>query len=63
MTNDEALNLLNMDDFEDPENIDNDDDDNKNNLITVCGISFEKLKTKMTDVLGNGKVNYASWCC
>ncbi|CAK9795076.1 Inactive peptidyl-prolyl cis-trans isomerase shutdown [Anthophora quadrimaculata] len=56
LTNDEALNFLNMDDFEDRENVNNDDDDNTNNLITVCGISFEKLKTKMTDVLGNGKI-------
>ncbi|KAK1131776.1 hypothetical protein K0M31_015935 [Melipona bicolor] len=53
LTNEEALNLLNMDDFEDEDNC---DDDNTNNQITICGIGFEKLKTKMTDIYGDGKI-------
>ncbi|KOC63519.1 Peptidyl-prolyl cis-trans isomerase FKBP6 [Habropoda laboriosa] len=57
LTNEEALNLLNMNDFQDEDDTNNDNDDDKDKLITVCGISFEKLKTKMTDVLGDGKVN------
>ena len=48
-----------MDDFEDEDNC---DDNSTNNQITICGIGFEKLKTKMTDVCGDRKVNYISWC-
>lgn len=54
LTNEEALNLLNMDDFEDE---DDDNDANKPDTVTLCGISFEKVKSKMTSVFGNGKVN------
>lgn len=57
LTNDEVLDLLNMDDFQDEDTC---DDDNINNRITVCGISFKKLKTKMTNLFGDGKVNYIS---
>ncbi|XP_033358600.1 inactive peptidyl-prolyl cis-trans isomerase FKBP6 isoform X1 [Bombus vosnesenskii] len=53
LTNDEVLDLLNMDDFQDEDTC---DDDNINNRITVCGISFKKLKTKMTNLFGDGKV-------
>ncbi|XP_076766243.1 inactive peptidyl-prolyl cis-trans isomerase shutdown [Xylocopa sonorina] len=51
LSNEEALNLLNMDDFQD----DNDDDYN-NGPATICAISFAALKTKMTDVSVDGKV-------
>ncbi|OAD62431.1 Peptidyl-prolyl cis-trans isomerase FKBP6 [Eufriesea mexicana] len=54
LTNEEALNLLNMDDFQDED--DYNDDNDTTNPVTICGISFEKLKTKMTDIFGNGKV-------
>nr|XP_012134979.1 PREDICTED: inactive peptidyl-prolyl cis-trans isomerase FKBP6 isoform X2 [Megachile rotundata] len=53
LSNEEALNFLNMDDFDDDD--DNPDLDN-NSSVAVCGISFEKLKSKMTDIIGNGKV-------
>ncbi|KZC09784.1 PREDICTED: inactive peptidyl-prolyl cis-trans isomerase shutdown [Dufourea novaeangliae] len=58
LTNEEALNLLNMDDFQDgDDDNDNDDDDTtKDNSVSLFGISFDKLKTKMTDILGNGKI-------
>ncbi|XP_076655778.1 inactive peptidyl-prolyl cis-trans isomerase shutdown [Halictus rubicundus] len=52
LTNEEALNLLNMDDFEDEENNDSTGD----NPVTIFGVSFDELKTKMTDILGNGKI-------
>lgn len=55
LTNEEALNLLNMNDFEDEDDC---NDSNINKQITVCGISFEQLKTNMTDIFGNGKVNF-----
>lgn len=45
-----------MNDFED-EDEDDCNDANINKQITVCGISFEQLKTNMTDIFGNGKVN------
>lgn len=44
-----------MNDFEDEDDC---NDANVNKQITVCGISFEQLKTNMTDIFGNGKVNY-----
>ena len=53
LSNEEALNLLNMDDFEDE---DDDNDANKSETVTLCGLSFEKVKSKMTSVFGNGKV-------
>lgn len=58
LTNKEVLNLLNMNNVED----DNDDDNTNNNsniednFTVLCNISFEKLKSKMTDILGNTKV-------
>lgn len=45
-----------MDDFQD-EYDNNDADDNTNNHMTICGLSFANLKTKMSNVLENGKVN------
>ncbi|XP_016917008.1 inactive peptidyl-prolyl cis-trans isomerase FKBP6 isoform X2 [Apis cerana] len=42
-----------MNDFEDEDDC---NDSNINKQITVCGISFEQLKTNMTDIFGNGKV-------
>lgn len=59
LTNEEALNLLNMNDFEDEDDC---NDSNINKQITVCGISFEQLKTNMTDIFGNGKVNFFFYC-
>ncbi|XP_033338043.2 inactive peptidyl-prolyl cis-trans isomerase shutdown [Megalopta genalis] len=55
LTNEEALNLLNMDDFEDNENDDN-NDCTRDGSCSIFGISFEELKTKMTDILGDGKI-------
>lgn len=54
LTNEEALNLLNMDNFEDNENDDDDNDDG--GPATICCISFETLKTKMTSIYGDGKI-------
>lgn len=53
LSNEEALNLLNMDDFQDD---DDEDDTEGETFASVCGISFEKLKSKMTSVIENGKV-------
>ncbi|CAL7934498.1 unnamed protein product [Xylocopa violacea] len=52
LNNNEILTLLNMDDFQD----DDDDDDCNNSPATICAISFDVLKTKMTDIFGSGKV-------
>lgn len=43
-----------MDDFQDD---DDEDDTEGETFASVCGISFEKLKSKMTSVIENGKVN------
>ncbi|XP_076296106.1 inactive peptidyl-prolyl cis-trans isomerase shutdown [Lasioglossum baleicum] len=51
LTNEEALNLLNMDDFENEENNETGD-----NSCSVFGVSFDELKTKMTNVLEDGKI-------
>ncbi|XP_031845588.1 inactive peptidyl-prolyl cis-trans isomerase shutdown [Nomia melanderi] len=51
LSNEEVLNLLNMNDFQD-----NDDDDEADNSASLFGISFDELKTKMTDICGNGKI-------
>lgn len=63
LSNEEALNLLNMDDFQDEDDYDNDHTNNKDNSISICGLSFEKLKAKMTDITGDGKVNNTFCCC
>lgn len=52
-SNEEMLQMLNMNDF-DEDDIKEDDD---NGGVTLCGISFAKLKTKMTNVTPDGKVN------
>ncbi|XP_029034471.2 inactive peptidyl-prolyl cis-trans isomerase FKBP6 [Osmia bicornis bicornis] len=54
LSNEEALNLLNMDDFQDEEDYDN--NRTTENSISICGLSFEKLKAKMTNVTKDGKV-------
>ncbi|XP_076629266.1 inactive peptidyl-prolyl cis-trans isomerase shutdown isoform X1 [Colletes latitarsis] len=54
LTNDEVLNLLNLDDFHDDD--DNNDNNTTDNSVLLCNMSFDKLKTKMTDILGNSKV-------
>ncbi|XP_076239073.1 inactive peptidyl-prolyl cis-trans isomerase shutdown [Calliopsis andreniformis] len=53
LTNEEALNLLNMDNFQDD---DEDDDNEGNNSVSICDINFEKLKSKMTSITENNKV-------
>jgi len=52
--NEEMLNMLNMNDFVDAE------DTNENNEIdnqSLYDINFEKLRTKMTNLTPDGKVN------
>lgn len=43
-SNEEMLNMLNMNDFED------EDEDNENGPVSLCGISFSKLKKQMTNL-------------
>lgn len=50
-SNDEMLDMLNMNDFDDEE-----DGDGKE-ALNICGISFEKLKIKMTALTTDEKVN------
>jgi len=50
-SNEEMLNMLNMNDFED------DDEDNEKGTMSLCGMSFSKLKTKMTSLTTNQKVD------
>jgi len=50
-SNEEMLNMLNMNDFED------DEEDNEKGTMSLCGMSFSKLKTKMTSLTTNQKVN------
>ncbi|XP_029159255.1 inactive peptidyl-prolyl cis-trans isomerase FKBP6 [Nylanderia fulva] len=50
-SNEEMLNMLNMNGFEDDDN-----DDDENGTVSLCGISFEKLKAKMTSITTNQKV-------
>jgi len=50
-SNEEMLNMLNMNDFED------DDEDNEKGTMNLCGMSFSKLKTKMTSLTTDQKVN------
>ncbi|XP_012221039.1 inactive peptidyl-prolyl cis-trans isomerase FKBP6 [Linepithema humile] len=50
-SNDEMLDMLNMNDFEDEE-----DGDNEKETVTIYGISFEKLKTKMKAITADKKV-------
>lgn len=49
-SNEEMLNMLNMNDFED-------DDEDEKVAVTLCGMSFSKLKTKMTSLTTDQKVN------
>lgn len=51
-SNEEMLNMLNMNDFED------EDEDNEKGTLSLCGMSFSKLKTKMTSLTTNEKVNW-----
>ncbi|KYM99352.1 Peptidyl-prolyl cis-trans isomerase FKBP6 [Cyphomyrmex costatus] len=48
-SNEEMLNMLNMNDFE------NEDEDEKE-TVSLCGLSFSKLKTKMTSLTTDNKV-------
>ncbi|EGI59395.1 PREDICTED: inactive peptidyl-prolyl cis-trans isomerase FKBP6-like [Acromyrmex echinatior] len=48
-SNEEMLNMLNMNDFED-------EDEDVKETASLYGISFSKLKTKMTSLTTNGKV-------
>ncbi|XP_017877748.1 inactive peptidyl-prolyl cis-trans isomerase FKBP6 [Ceratina calcarata] len=52
LTNEEVLNLLNMEDFLDEE----DTEDSKDCMMTICGISFASLKDKMFDLTEDGKI-------
>ncbi|XP_011695993.1 PREDICTED: inactive peptidyl-prolyl cis-trans isomerase FKBP6-like [Wasmannia auropunctata] len=49
-SNEEMLNMLNMNDFED------EDEDNENGPVSLCGISFSKLKKQMTNLTADQKV-------
>lgn len=49
-SNDEMLNMLNMNDFED------EDEDNEKGAVSLCGMSFSKLKMKMTSLTTDEKV-------
>ena len=49
-SNEEMLNMLNMNDFEDEE-------EDEKETVSLCGISFSKLKIKMMNLIPNGKVN------
>lgn len=51
-SNEEMLDMLNMNDFEDDEDTDKEQD----NILLHC-ISFEKLKKKMTSLTPDEKVN------
>lgn len=51
LTNEEALNLLNMDGFDDDEN-----NESSDNPSTIFGTSFAELKTKMTNLLEDGRI-------
>ncbi|EZA62898.1 Peptidyl-prolyl cis-trans isomerase FKBP6 [Ooceraea biroi] len=51
-SNEEMLDMLNMNDFDDPEEL---NDDNEKGL-SLYSISFAKLKTKMTNLTPDGKV-------
>lgn len=50
LSNEEMLNMLNMNDIED-------EDENEEVAVTLCGISFSKLKAKMTRLTTDGKVS------
>ncbi|XP_053979048.1 inactive peptidyl-prolyl cis-trans isomerase FKBP6 isoform X1 [Hylaeus volcanicus] len=56
LTNDEIINLLNLDDFPDDDDDNGNDETSTDNSIMLCNVSFEKLKARMTDILGNGKI-------
>lgn len=49
-SNEEMLNMLNMNDFED-------ENEDEKVAVTLCGMSFSKLKTKMTSLTTDKKVN------
>lgn len=49
-SNEEMLNMLNMNDFED-------DDNNENGVMSLCGMSFSKLKMRMTSLTTDEKVS------
>lgn len=51
-SNEEMLNMLNMNGFED-----DDDRDDEKGTVSLCGMSFAKLKTKMTSITSDQKVN------
>lgn len=51
-SNEEMLNMLNMNGFED-----DDDRDDENATVSLCGMSFEKLKVRMTSLTTDQKVN------
>ena len=50
-SNEEMLNMLNMNGFED-----DDDRDDEKGTVSLCGMSFAKLKTKMTSITSDQKV-------
>lgn len=49
-SNEEMLNMLNMNDFED-------ENEDEKVAVTLCGMSFSKLKAKMTSLTADEKVN------
>lgn len=51
-SNEEMLNMLNMNDFDDEDN-----EDNEKETVSLYGMTFSKLKTKMTNLTPNQKVN------
>lgn len=58
-SNDEILDMLNMNEFEDEEEAN--EDANERGGASIYGISFAKLKAKMTNLTPDGKVNQMSF--
>lgn len=54
-SNEEILDMLNMNDFGDE-----DDEDKEKETVSLCGMSFAKLRTKMTDLDKDQKVSQIS---
>ncbi|KAK2586048.1 hypothetical protein KPH14_012045 [Odynerus spinipes] len=52
LSNEEVLNMLNMDEFKDNE----DEEVNEATAVMPCGISFATMKTKMSNLIEDGRV-------
>lgn len=54
LSNEELINMLNMDDFKTDETEDDENDEATGTML--CGISFATMKTKMIPITKDGKV-------